>query len=393
MSVRRQDPNLTTDSSAQSVAVRHTTEGLELDLKGEWSVTEVAETEAALAAVDVASARAISIDASGIGRLELSGAWVLRRFVQRARRAGAQVSFRGAPPDQLRLVEQTLSEPPAGAAELASPPPAAAEPGERALVAIGRYAVRSGRDMLQALAFVGRVCTTFAASLARPRRLRPVSIARHVYDTGITAMPIVALIAFLISVILAYLSAQQLLGLGADIYVVDLVTIGVLRELAVLLTAIIVAGRTGSAFAAEIGSMELNEEVAALTASAADPIELLIVPRILGLAIALPLLTVVADLIGIAGGGLLCRFLLDMPLTQYVNRVNESISATTFWVGIIKAPVFAVLIAFAGCYRGMQVRGSARALGHMVTVAVVQAIFLVILADALFAVLFMKMNI
>lgn len=373
--------------------MRRTTEGLELDLSGEWSAREVADVEAALAAVDVAAARAISIDPSGISRLELSGAWVLRGFVQRARRAGAQVSFRGAPPDQLRLVEQTLNEPPAGPAELESPAAPPGEPGERALVAIGRYVVRSGHGMVQALAFLGLVCSTFAASLTRPQRLRPTSIARHVYDTGITAMPIVALIAFLISVILAYLSAQQLRGLGADIYVVDLVTIGVLRELAVLLTAIIVAGRTGSAFAAEIGSMQLNEEVDALTATAADPIELLIVPRILGLAIALPLLTIIADLIGITGGALLCRYLLDMPLTQYVNRVSESISATTFWVGIIKAPVFAMLIGFAGCYRGMQVRGSARELGHMVTVAVVQAIFLVLLADALFAVLFMKMNI
>jgi phospholipid/cholesterol/gamma-HCH transport system permease protein len=242
-------------------------------------------------------------------------------------------------------------------------------------------------------AFLGRVCVTFIASLARPRRLRPISIVRHVYDTGITAMPIVALIAFLISVILAYLSAQQLRGLGADIYVVDLVTIGVLRELGVLLTAIIVAGRSGSAFAAELGSMKLNEEVDALTATGADPIELLIVPRLLGLAIALPLLTVLADLIGLSGGALLCRYLLEMPLNQYVNRVNESIASTTFWVGIIKAPVFALIIAFAGCYRGMQVRGSARVLGHLVTVAVVQAIFMVILADALFAVLFMKMNI
>lgn len=374
--------------------MRHTPGGLELDLRGEWSAPQVAAVEAALAAVDVAAARSISIDPSGITRLELSGAWVLRGFVQRARRAGAQVAFRGPPPDPLRLLEQTLTEEPVAAEELLpAAPPAAAEPGPRALAAIGRYSVRGGHDLLLALAFFGRVCVTFVRGLPRPQRLRPVSIARHVYDTGITAMPIVALIAFLISVILAYLSAQQLRGLGADIYVVDLVTIGVLRELAVLLTAIIVAGRTGSAFAAEIGSMQLNEEVAALTATAADPIELLILPRILGLAIALPLLTVIADLIGIAGGGLLCRFLLDMPLTQYVNRVNESISPTTFWVGLIKAPVFAVLIAFAGCYRGMQVRGSARALGHMVTVAVVQAIFLVILADALFAVLFMKMDI
>jgi phospholipid/cholesterol/gamma-HCH transport system permease protein len=139
--------------------------------------------------------------------------------------------------------------------------------------------------------------------------------------------------------------------------------------------------------------MKLNEEVDALIATGADPYELLVVPRVLGLAIALPLLTVVADLIGLAGGALLCRSLLDMPLTQYVNRVNEAISSTTFWVGIWKAPVFALLISIAGCYRGMQVRGSARELGHMVTVAVVQALFLVILADALFAVLFMRLKI
>jgi phospholipid/cholesterol/gamma-HCH transport system permease protein len=218
-------------------------------------------------------------------------------------------------------------------------------------------------------------------------------VARHVYDTGITAMPITALIAFLISVIIAYMSAQQLRGLGVDIYVVDLVTIGVLRELGVLLTSVIVAGRSGSSYAAELGSMKLNEEVDALTATGVDPFEVLVQPRLLGLIIALPLLTIVADLVGLAGGALLCRYLLDMPLTQYVTRASEAISPTTFWVGIIKAPVFALLIGIAGCYRGMQVRGSARELGRLVTVAVVQAIFTVILADALFAVLFMKMNI
>ncbi len=202
-----------------------------------------------------------------------------------------------------------------------------------------------------------------------------------------------ALIAFLISVIIAYMSATQLRGLGADIYVVDLVTIGVLRELGVLLTSIIVAGRSGSAFAAELGSMKLNEEVDALIATGVDPYEVLVVPRVVGLVIALPLLTIVADLVGIGGGALLCRLLLDMPFSQFIARANEAISSTTFWVGVIKAPVFAVLIATAGCYRGMQVRDSARELGRLVTVAVVQAIFLVILADALFAVLFMRLDI
>jgi len=379
--------------STEAVEVRRSAEGLDLELTGEWSVREVAAIEAALAAVDVASAPRIRIAAEAITQLDLSGAWALRGFVRRARRAGAEVAFRGTPPDQLRLLDTTLEEQPPPDPDPAPPTAAPGEPGDRALVAIGRYAVRTGRDLLGGLAFLGRTCIILGASLAHPRRLRPISVIRHVYETGITAMPIVALIAFLVSVIIAYLSAQQLRGLGADIYVVDLVTIGVLRELGVLLTSIIVAGRSGSAYAAELGSMKLNEEVDALIATGAEPFELLVVPRVLGLVVALPLLTVIADLIGLAGGALLCRYLLDMPLTQYVNRVDYSIASTTFWVGIIKAPVFALLISLAGCYRGMQVRGSARELGHLVTVAVVQAIFLVILADALFAILFMKMQI
>ena len=225
------------------------------------------------------------------------------------------------------------------------------------------------------------------------RHWRPISIARHVYDTGIAAIPIVALIGFLIAVILAYMGAQQLRKFGADIFVVDLVTVGVLRELGVLLTAIIVAGRSGSAFAAEIGAMCLNEEVDALRAIGVDPIEVLVVPRVLGLLIALPLLTVIADVIGLAGGGLLCRLLLDMPLSQFLNRANEAIATSTFWVGLFKAPIFASLIALAGCWCGLRVRDSSRDLGRLTTQAVVQAIFLVILADALFAVLFMKLDI
>jgi phospholipid/cholesterol/gamma-HCH transport system permease protein len=214
-----------------------------------------------------------------------------------------------------------------------------------------------------------------------------------VFDTGVTAIPIVALIAFLISVILAYMGAQQLSKFGADIFVVDLVTVGVLRELGVLLTAIIVAGRSGSAFAAELGAMRLNEEVDALSAIGVNPVEVLVLPRILGLVIALPLLTVVSDFIGLVGGGLLCHELLGMPLVQYVNRANEAIASTTFWVGLMKAPVFAVLIGLSGTWCGMRVRGSSRDLGRLTTLAVVQSIFFVLLADALFAMLFMELDI
>jgi phospholipid/cholesterol/gamma-HCH transport system permease protein len=307
---------------------------------------------------------------------------------------GAEVSFAGRAPEQLRLLDETLEEAQKG---VEAPPPRPVPPEHgplmRALVRVGRQAERTRGNWREGLAFLGRTFTTAGAALLRPRRLRPTSIARHVYETGITALPIIALIAFLISVIIAYMSARQLSGLGADIYVADLVTIGVLRELGVLLTAIIVAGRSGSAFAAELGSMKLNQEVDALIATGVDPFEVLVVPRVVGLTIALPLLTVVSDIVGLAGGAFLCRFLLDMPFSQYFGRVNDAIGDTTFWVGLVKAPVFALLIAAAGCYRGLQVRDSARELGRLVTVAVVESIFFVILADALFAVLFMEMDI
>jgi phospholipid/cholesterol/gamma-HCH transport system permease protein len=373
-----------------AVEVRSTAAGLELDLSGEWGMGELETDRAQLAAIDLGAVREVKVSTRGVGSLELSGAWALSEFVQRARAAGVTVSFEGAPPAQLSLIDEALKAPQVATAP---PPPTPASGEHKFLSEVGRQAVRGWRDLIDGLAFFGRTCLTFLADFGSLRHVRPISIARHVYDTGITAIPIVSLIAFLIAVIIAYMSAQQLRGLGVDIYVVDLVTIGVLRELGVLLTSIIVAGRTASSFAAELGSMQLNEEVDALIATGVDPYEVLVVPRLLGLVIALPLLTIIADLVGLAGGAVLCHYLLDMPLTQYLSRASEAISPTTFWVGIIKAPVFALLIGFAGCRHGLQVRGSARVLGHQVTVAVVQAIFLVILADALFAVFFMKLDI
>jgi phospholipid/cholesterol/gamma-HCH transport system permease protein len=382
--------------------VRTTEQGIALDLTGEWRALAYGQIDSALAAVDLARARHIEIATAKLAALDLTGAWRLREFVLQAQKMGAQVTFAGTPPDQMRLVDETLRPIEAAAAAVAPRPvkdfrteleefPVDAE--VATLTFIGRRAVTLWRDMSGALAFLGRVSATGLGALLRPRRLRPTSIARQVYDTGITAIPIVALIAFLISVIVAYMSAQQLRSYGAEIFVVDLVTIGVLRELGVLLTSIVVAGRSGSAFAAEIGSMKLNEEVDALQATGVDPFEALVVPRVIGLAIALPLLTVVADLVGLVGGAVLCASLLHIPLDQYVSRVAQAISPTTFWVGVIKAPVFAVLIAMAGTHRGMQVSGSSRELGRLTTVAVVQAIFLVILADALFAVLFLEIGV
>ena len=212
------------------------------------------------------------------------------------------------------------------------------------------------------------------------------------HETGVQAIPVVAVIALLISVISAYIGAQQLRPFGAEIYTVDLVAIGVLRELGVLLTAIMVAGRTGSAYAAELGVMKLNDEVDALEAMGMNPYEVLVLPRVVALVLVMPLLTVVADFMGLAGGALLTSYLIDLPWSQFVMRLDSSISDTTFWAGMVKAPVFGLLIALTGTLRGLQVRESSRELGRLTTVAVVQSIFLVIFADALFAIFFLEID-
>jgi phospholipid/cholesterol/gamma-HCH transport system permease protein len=359
---------------------------LHLTLRGAWSAASITAIRAATQALDLNGVRRVRITLA-TEALDLAGAWALDALTSALAGKEIEVEFAGGEPPSLQLVRYALHADAPGRPQ-ALQASAYDNPVER----LGRTTLERLDEVREGLAFVGRATVTQLKAFGHWRRLRPTSVVRHVYDTGITAIPIVSLIAFLITVIVAYLSASQLRNYGADIYVVDLITVGVLRELGVLLTAIIVAGRTGSAFAAELGSMKLNEEVDALDATGVDAIEALVLPRILGLMIAMPLLTVLADLIGMAGGAALCQTLLDMPLQQFINRANEAIAPTTFWAGMIKAPVFALLIALAGTYRGLQVRGSSRELGRLTTVAVVQAIFLVLLADALFAVLYMKID-
>ena len=323
----------------------------------------------------------------GHATLDLAGAWRLRDWLQEAGKSGATIEFAGGTPGQVELIEATL----AGSVHAVTK--SSSEPTFEPVTALGRQVTRRIRSLEFALDFIGHACVSFVRAWTSWRRLRPASITRHVYETGITAIPIVSLIAFLITLIIAYIAAQQARQYGAEIFVVDIVTVGVLRELGVLLTAIIVAGRSGSAFAAEIGAMKLNEEVDALHAIGVEPHEVLILPRVIGLVIALPLLAVISDFIGLTGGALLCKWLLDMPLPLYLDRVQDAIAPTTFWVGIIKAPVFGLLIALSGTYRGLQVRGSSRELGRLTTVAVVQSIFLVIFANAIFAIVFWQLDI
>ena len=361
-------------------------EKLILSLQGEWRAAAVVAIRGEFRQLALDAVREAQVDVSA-AKLDLAGAWLLDDFTRVLASKSIPVTFAGGEPQAMQLVRSALYS------ERAAKPPALREDEhDNPVEMLGRTAVERLQDVRAGLDFVGRATVVFLRAFTSWRRLRPISVVRHVYDTGITAIPIVSLIAFLISVIVAYLSASQLRNYGADIYVVDLITVGVLRELGVLLTAIIVAGRTGSAFAAEIGSMKLNEEVDALDATGVDAVESLVLPRILGLVIALPLLTFIADIIGLAGGALLCQVLLDMPLQQFISRANGAIAPTTFWAGMLKAPVFAMLIALAGTYRGLQVHGSSRELGRLTTVAVVQAIFLVLLADALFAVFYMKID-
>jgi phospholipid/cholesterol/gamma-HCH transport system permease protein len=358
-----------------------------LHLNGDWSLPAVAHVEAQLQSLPGAMHGRLVCDWSKAENPGIGPVWALLMRLADWDSAHLDIRHTGDPPHYLELLQKLEVEWRAAAAHREAPPHREGSVGK-----LGRWAVLQGREARGVIGFFGRLVTVLGEVLSRPRALRPSSLARHIYETGITAIPIVSLIAFLISVIVAYLGAQQLGRFGADIFVVDLVTIAVLREMGVLLTAIIVAGRSGSAFAAEIGVMQLNEETDALRAMGMNPVELLVLPRVLGLTIALPLLTVIADLMGLAGGGLLSLLNLHIPLPQFVNRLRESLSPTTFWAGLIKAPVFAVLIAMVGTYRGMQVRDSARELGRLTTVAVVQSIFFVILADALFAVLFVQID-
>lgn len=360
-----------------------------MDLRGDWSLGALPRIDLELESLQGPMSGSLVCDWSRVEHPGIGPVWAL--LTRLSELGGAQqliVRHEGNPPPTVQLLQKMQQELCTAHGTRALAMPAR----EGAVEKLGRWTVLQGREAGHLLGFFGRIAAVLGQSASRPRVLRLSSIGRHVQETGVSAIPIVSLIAFLISVVVAYLGAQQLGRFGATIFVVDLVTIAVLREMGVLLTAIIVAGRSGSAFAAEIGVMELNEEVDALRAMGMNPIELLVVPRVIGLLIALPCLTVIADAMGLAGGGLLSLVQLHIPLAQFTIRLREALSATTFWAGLVKAPVFALLIGMVGAYRGMQVRNSARELGRLTTMAVVQSIFLVILADAFFAVLFEQID-
>lgn len=250
-----------------------------------------------------------------------------------------------------------------------------------------------GRAAKSGLQDIGFIATTVLQGITRPSTLAFRETVRQVYQTGVQAIPIVCLISFLMGVVIAYQGATQLAKFGADVFVADLVTISILREMGVIMTAIMVAGRSGSAFAAALGVMKLNEELDALRVMGLNPNQVLVAPRVLGLIVALPLLTGFANLSGLAGGLFLTTAVLDISTAQFIDRATASADLTTLFVGLVKAPVFAFLIGAVGTLRGLQVDSSAEQLGRLTTTAVVQAITLIIAADAVFTFVFVRLGI
>jgi phospholipid/cholesterol/gamma-HCH transport system permease protein len=246
-------------------------------------------------------------------------------------------------------------------------------------------ALRQARDIL---AFFGAVLFAAGRVIRHPGRIRFVSVISHIEQHGLNAMPIVGILLFLVGIVIAFQGVDQLRQFGGEIYVVNLVGISVLREMGVLISAIVIAGRSGSAFTAQIGTMQVNEEVDAIRTLGLDPLEVLVLPRMLALMIALPLLTFFANTMAILGGAAMATQTIDVTFAQFLNLLNQAVTLTHFWVGMVKAPVFAFLIALVGCYEGMRVRGSAESVGRLTTQSVVEALFLVIVVDAAFSVLF-----
>ena len=256
------------------------------------------------------------------------------------------------------------------------------------LVRMGAPVRHVANNIFDQLAFFGLVISTLGRAIRNPRRLRLIPLVHHMEKAGLDALPIVALMTFLIGAVIAQQGAVQLQKLGAEVYTVNLVAIVFLREVGLLLTAIIVAGRSGSAFTAEIGSMKMREEVDAMRTLGLDPVEMLVVPRVLALVITLPLLTFVGDIVGLIGGGVAVGTMLDTTPDAYLVQLRAASGFWTFGVGLLKAPFMALVIAMIGCRAGLNVTGSAESVGRQTTSSVVQSIFMVIVLDAAFAIFF-----
>jgi len=350
---------------------------------GRWDIDNAGRLDADLQRVAVNGRGRVRVDASALDFLDTAGAWLLHRLLKGLRDSGVEAELQGVRPEHNALLQQV-----ADSYEPCEIEPPRINPVVRFLSHLGMATVGVVETCGGFVSFFGETVLALFKVVIKPRRLRLTSVVYHIEEVGINALPIVCLISVLIGVVLAYQGAQQLTRFGAEIFVVDLLAISVLREIAVLLTAIVIAGRSGSAFTAQIGSMKLNEEVDAMRTLGLDPIEVLVVPRVVALTVALPILVFFADMLGLLGGGIMSWVALDIAPTIFLDRLNLAIGMWSFWVGLIKAPFFAILISMIGCYEGLQVSGSAESVGRRTTRSVVEAIFLVIICDAFFSVFF-----
>ncbi len=258
---------------------------------------------------------------------------------------------------------------------------------------VGQNTVHFYRQVINLCAFFGEILVVFVEACLQPRRFRINAVVRQMYEVWVRALVIVGVLCFLIGVVIAYQGVQQLKQFGAETFTVEAVGIGMFRELGVLLTAIIVAGRSGSAFTAQIGTMQVNQEVDAMRTIGLNPVEWLVLPRIIALVVSMPLLTFWGDIAGLLGGAVACTFYLDFTFVQFFDRLRDTVGIWHFYTGMIKAPVFGMVIATIGCFEGLQVRGSAESVGQLTTKAVVESIFCVIVLDAVFSVIFLLANV
>jgi phospholipid/cholesterol/gamma-HCH transport system permease protein len=353
---------------------------------GRVVVSGLAAMERALA--KPTDAKTVAIDLSSVEAMDTGGAWLITSLKARLEAEGVSVEVRGANPAQQTLLETVAR---------AIPKEEGVEEGPRGFIpfleAVGRETTELFAALAEILSFFGLVLARFFNTVIHPRRLRLTSLVHHCQEVGLTAVPIVSLMAFLIGIVLAFQGSVQLRQFGAEVFVVNLIAISVLRELGILLTAIIVAGRSGSAFTASIGSMKVREEIDAMETLGLDPIEVLVLPRVIALTIMLPVLGFIADMMGLLGGALMSWVELGVSPGMFVTRLYDTTDLWHFSIGMIKAPFFAVIIGVIGCYSGLKVKGSAESVGRLTTASVVMAIFGVIVADAVFSIFFAELGV
>ncbi len=358
---------------------------LEFAAAGPWTAAhcEVLERLIEAAAPQARQVERISIDMSGVDQLDTLGAWLLERLVRGARPSASGAQFTGLPAHYRGLIDEMHRV-------NLQPRTAAGRPNRAldALERVGRATVQMGADFVEFVRMFGEVGVVVGRVLLHPRRFRLTSAVYHLFRVGWQAIPIMVLITFLIGGIIAQQGFFHFRKFGADAYVVDMVGILVVREIGVLIVSIMSAGRSGSAYTAELGSMKMREEIDALRTMGFDPIEVLILPRIVALVCALPILTFLGAMAALYGGGLVAWLYGGMSPGVFIARLRDAISVTHFEVGMIKAPFMALAIGIVACSEGLKVKGSAESLGMQTTTSVVKSIFLVIVLDGVFAVFF-----